>query len=492
MIRRLSFCAALLLGGCTVGPNYVAPQTPVPPAFVEPQSAATGNVDLMHWWNAYRDPELDRLIAIAVADNLDIRTAASRIRQARTQEIQARAAGLPTIDSSANVSHTEFSKNAGLSQLAQAFGGGSSAGGGGSQNGIGLPGDSITTYTAGFDASWEIDIFGGTRRAVEGARARIDAAIWNGRDAAVQITAEVADTYLQLRLAQQREVVARAEIARQRRSLSLLQNTARAGLVPEGDTVRQRAQLAAAEASIDPLIAEQHVQMHGLALLLARSPDALMAELSAPPAAAPAPIAIPAGLPSDLLRRRPDIRAAERQLAGATADIGVAVADLYPMFNLTGAAQLISTSLATLLTRDSLQLNGMAGISFPILDWGRRHAKVDEQRAIAEQAYLSYRKTVLSALRDVEDALIRVDTERRRNAILRGGVRDADRAVAAVRAKYDSGLVDLGPVLDAQASALSDRDQLAQSDGMLGRDIASLYKAMGGGWSDGNSPGERP
>ena len=296
--------------------------------------------DLAGWWKAYRDPELDRLVAIALADGIDIKTAASRIRQARTQETVARARGLPTLDATANATHIEFSKNAGLSSLASIFGGGASGGasGGTSQGGIAAPGSGITTYALGFDASWELDLFGGARRSLEGARARTEAAVWNGRDAGISLIAEVADDYLQLRLAQQRESVARAEIARQKHSLELLGDTARVGLVPEGDTIRQRAQLANAEASLEPLVAEQAVQIHAIAVLLAKAPDAMFVELSAKQPALAAPPAVPPGLPSELLRRRPDIRAAERQLAAATADIGVAVADLYPKISLTGMA----------------------------------------------------------------------------------------------------------------------------------------------------------
>ncbi len=491
MRRRLAIAALALLSGCTVGPNYAAPQLEVPPAFVGADLPKSAPADLAGWWKAYRDPELDRLIAIALADGIDIKTAASRIRQARTQETVARARGLPTLDATANATHIEFSKNAGLSSLASIFGGGASggttggtAGGGTSQGGIAAPGSGITTYALGFDASWELDLFGGARRSLEGARARTEAAVWNGRDAGISLIAEVADDYLQLRLAQQRESVARAEIMRQKRSLELLGNTARVGLVPEGDTIRQRAQLANAEASLEPLVAEQAVQIHAIAVLLAKAPDALFVELSAKQPALAAPPAVPPGLPSELLRRRPDIRAAERQLAAATADIGVAVADLYPKISLTGMGELISTALGNLFSADSIQATASGALNFPILDFGRRRAEVTNRREAAEQAYLQYQRTVLSALRDVEDALTRVATEQRRNQTLRSGVTDADRSVRAVRARYDTGLTDFTAVLDAQQSALSQRDQLAQSDGMLRRDVVSLYKALGGGWED--------
>lgn len=493
-MKRLTLALFLLATACTVGPNYRPPQLPTPAAFGEPQSNERRPVDLAIWWHAFGDPELDRLIAIAIADSLDVQTAASRIRQARTDVRIARAQGLPTVDAMAATNYVKFSKNAGLSSLASQFGGGGAGSGGaggsgggstgGNGGGIALPGNSITTYSLGFDAMWEIDLFGGVRRQVEGAVARVDAAVWSARDAQVTLTAEVADAYLQLRLAQNREFVAKAEIERQTRSLDLLVKSARVGLVPDSDFIQQRTQLAAAQATVPQILAEEHVQMHALSVLLAKGPDALTAELSQGQVDPPPPIVIPPGLPSDLLRRRPDIRTAERNLAGATSDIGVAVADLYPKLSLTGVAELLSTSLSNLFTGGSVQITGGAGLSFPLLDWGRRKATVRARREVATQAYLAYQRTVLVALRDVDDALVQIDTEQQRVAVLRAGVADAQRSVLAVRHRYDTGLENLTAVLSAQQAVLQTRDTLAQSEGSLRRDTVALYKALGGGWSD--------
>ena len=491
MIRRAACLLALLASACTVGPNYAPPALQTPPAYGEPQSTDPRPVDLSGWWHSFGDRELDRLIAIALSDSLDIQTAASRIRQARTDVRIARAQGLPTVDAMAGANYVKFSKNAGLSSLASQFGGGGSGGGGGgaggggasgSGGGIALPGNSITTYSLGFDASWELDLFGGVGRQIEGSVARVDAAIWNARDAQVTLTSEVADAYLQLRLAQNREVVAKAEIERQTRSLDLLIKTARVGLVPEINSLQQRTQLAAAQATLPQILAEEHVQMHALAVLLAKAPDTLTAELSQGVTPPPLPPVIPAGLPSELLRRRPDIRAAERNLAAATADIGVAVADLYPKLSLTGVAELLSTSLSNLFAGGSVQITGGAALSFPLLDWGRRRATVKARREVAEQAYLDYQRTVLTALRDVDDALVRIATEQQRGGVLKAGVVDAERSVLAVRHRYDTGLENLTAVLNAQQAVLQTRDTLAQSDGALRRDTVALYKALGGGW----------
>jgi NodT family efflux transporter outer membrane factor (OMF) lipoprotein len=470
--------AALALAGCTVGPTYRAPPAAAPAAFGEadPATAAAPAPDIGGWWRAYRDPELDRLVAIALADGYDVKIATARIREARAQQAIARSRYFPQVNANAGFDWEKISQNSGLSSLAQAFGGGGAA------SGIGLAGDSFRTYSLGFDASWELDVFGGVRRSVEGARARVEAAQWNARDAQVSLVAEVVDAYLQVRLAQEREAIARQEVNRQARDLQILAETARTGLTPQDNIVRQRAQLAQAQAAVGPIVAEGKAEMHGLALLLARTPDAMILELSVPRPQLPPPPAVPPGLPSDLLRRRPDVRAAERSLAAATADIGVAVADLYPRFSLTGMAQLISTALGNLFSTNSIQLMGDAAATFPVLDFGQRRGTVDIRKAQADEAYYQYRQVVLAALRDVEDALIRLRTEQQRNAVLKAGVADAVRAVQAIEARYRSGLVDYTAVLDAQAAVLSDRDALAQSDGQLRRDLVSLYKAMGGGW----------
>lgn len=496
MKRHILLFGPLALAGCTVGPNYSAPKQPTPAAFAEDQGPQA-TPDLQGWWHAYHDPELERLIAMGLADNPDLKSAAARIRGARAQERVARSAYFPQVNATAGSTYEQFSKNAGLSSLASLLGGGSSSGASsaGLQNsstsGIAAPGDDITVYSAGFDASWELDLFGGTRRSVQGARARAEAAVWSARDAQLSLIAEIVDAYLQLRTLQAREQVAREEVDRQEKRLAILDHTAQSGLTPQGDFIRQRAQLAQALAAVAPIVAEGKAQMHGLGMLVGRTPDTLIAELTVVPPPLPAPPQVPAGLPSDLLRRRPDVRMAERQLAAATADIGVAVADLYPRFTLTGASQLISTALGNLFTGDSLQLTGQAQAMFPILDWGKRKGQVAQRKAQADEAYYAYQKAVLGALRDVEDALIRIRSEQERNHALQGGFADATRASQVVEARYASGLVDYGAVLDARAAEISAHDALIQSDGALRRDTLALTKALGGGW-EGLSMPETP
>jgi NodT family efflux transporter outer membrane factor (OMF) lipoprotein len=474
-----------LVTACTVGPDYHAPEMAVPAAYQGPAIAAPAGaeVDPATWWRAFGDPELDALVTRALAGNPDIQVAASRVRQARLAVIAAEAGGKPTVDVQANTNYIHFSKNAGLASLAKQFSGGS-GNGSGTGGGIALPGDSITTYSAGFDASWELDLFGGARRGVEAARARQAAAVWNGRDAAVTLAAEVADAYFTLRADQERARIVGEEIQRQTRALEIASHIAQVGLTPHVDVTRQNASITSLRAALEPINADIAARSHALGILLGETPETLTAELAQPSTTdAPAPT-VPAGLPSDLLRRRPDIRAAERQLAAATADIGVAVADLYPKFNLTGVAQLISSALSNLFTGDSLQLTGAGAVQFPLLDWGKRKATVGMRKEDREQAYLNYRKTVLGALRDVEDSLAQIDTERRRNATLRQALADSETTAGSVEAQYRTGFVAQDSLLNAQTDVLKAREQVAMSDAQLREYTVALFKALGGGWQD--------
>ena len=498
-MKRAVLFVALLAAGCTVGPNYRRPEPPtgLPPQFGEATTGSEPAPDLDGWWRTYDDPELNRLIELALAGNPDIGIATARIAQARAAEREAGAQLLPEVDATAGANYTRFSKNAGLSSLSSLFGGGagSGAGGGGSQGGSGgssggsssgggiaAPGDSIHTFSLGFDASWEIDLFGGGRRGVESAVARREASVWNARDAQISLVAEVADTYLQLRALQQREAIARDEVARQQGYLAIAEHTSQAGLLAHSDFIRQRTELASAVAAIQPIVAQGKAEMHALGALAGQTPDSLMVELSQPRPTLALPPAIPPGLPSDLLRRRPDVRAAERNLAAATADIGVAVADLFPKFSLTGVVELISTALSNLFSPDSLQLTANANATFPVLDFGRGRARVDQRKAAADEAYYQYQKVVLGALREVEDALTRIRADNDQRQSLASGLADAQVAVRAVEARYRAGLTDYGDVLLARRSVLAAEDGLAVAEGNQRRDLVALYKALGGGW----------
>jgi NodT family efflux transporter outer membrane factor (OMF) lipoprotein len=465
----------LLQAGCMVGPNYQRPVTPVPPGFAEPSTeGSASDPALGRWWQSFGDPELDKLADRAIAQNLDVETAAARIREARAREVVAGAAALPQVDAQASASRQRISENA----IPVPPGAG-----GGNTGSFGLPGSEFSTFRVGFDASWEIDLFGRTRRSVEAARARTGAAIWNRRDIQVSVAAEVADAYLALRTLQQRIATAEAEAGRQRRALQLVSARVRGGLVTGQDLAQQQSQLSTAQAAIPPLKAQADAQVHALGVLTGETPEALIAELSSPAALPSAPI-VPAGLPSDLLRRRPDIRAAERSLHAATADIGVATADLYPRFSLSAAPALVSTALAKLLEWGSRSYTASASLDWPIFNGGRTRGNIAVTKAQQEQALIAYRKTILSALQDVEDSLSNIDNDRRQIASLEAARQTAARAEDIARTRYRGGLVTYSDVLQAQAGRISLDSQLIQARGSLARDTVALFKALGGGWPE--------
>ncbi len=497
MRRSAPLLLLLLASACTVGPTYKAPEPPAPAAFAEPQPT-DGGVDLATWWKAYDDPELTHLIELGLAQAPDLQTAESRVREARYEVIAARSAGLPSVNGTGNAEYLKFQQigqKSDIDKLAQQIGGaqaGNATGGTGSSTNLGSIPRDFHTFSAGFDASWELDLFGGVRRSVEAARAQEQAARWTARDARVSLVAEIASDYLQMRGYQEQARIAAAEADRQARALSILRHTAQVGLVPQGNAIRQRTQLAQAQAQIGPLKAQAGAQIHAIGVLIGEAPEALIAELNTDVALPKVPPQVPPGLPVDLIRRRPDVRAAERQLASATAQIGVAVADLYPKISLTAMPQLATAWLGGFFLGKTFQLTAQGTASFPIFDFGARRAAISEREEQREQAYNQWRQTVLGALRDVEDALVRIAGERDSNADLRGGVAAAHRSLATVEAQYQVGLQDYTPVLDGQQQLLQAQNSLAQSDVRLRTDLASLYKALGGGWSEGDAPPMRP
>ncbi|HEX4795105.1 MAG TPA: efflux transporter outer membrane subunit, partial [Humisphaera sp.] len=353
--------AAFALAGCTVGPDYHRPAVEVPgqfnaaatqPAASQPattQAAATQPVvDLRRWWETFNDPALNRLIVQATASNLDVRLAAARVREARAQVLFNRAALFPTLDSSAEYSRNQLSKNAFGANAASSATTGATATGTPS-----LPGRT-DLYRAGFDAGWELDVFGGTRRAIEAAQYTLEAQVEARRSALVTLLSEVAQNYIMLRGFQHELAIVQNNVAAQRDTLDLTRTRLQAGIATSLDVARSEAQVASTESQVPTLQTQIKQALERLAVLLNRTSADLEAEL-APEAQLPGgPPQVPAGLPSELLRRRPDVRQAERQFAAATANIGVATADLFPKFNLTGSLGLESLQLKTFANSSSL------------------------------------------------------------------------------------------------------------------------------------------
>jgi NodT family efflux transporter outer membrane factor (OMF) lipoprotein len=297
------------------------------------------------------------------------------------------------------------------------------------------------------------------------------------------LAAEVARTYLQVRSLKRRIALADATLAAKRQALDFIETRARHGLVNSVDTRRQQQEIERTAAAREDLQAQITAHIHALGTLLGLAPTALDVELSRAPAGPPSAIEIPVGLPSELLRRRPDVRAAERRLAAATADIGVATADLYPKLSLTGALQLVSRSLAALLESDSLFANAAGRVSAPLLG-GAGRATVALRRTQANEALIAYEGAVMSSLRDVEDALTRLDADRQKVVVLRRSVQAARDAAGTAEVRQRNGLVPMADVLQARQSWLADQDALTQAEAAAAQDEVALYKALGGGWDD--------
>lgn len=480
--------SCICLAGCVAGPDYSPPEIASPTSFDAPAPSTPADEEsLASWWLRFDDPVLNALVDHALAQNIDLKIAASRVREARLQQVAAGAAGMPQVGLSAGANNTQFSKNAGLSSLASLLGG--SGQGSGSGSGVAAPGSGISTFSAGFDAGWEIDLFGGAKRGREAAAATAEAAEWTARDARVSFIAEVADDYLKLRAIQQQGALLDEQLNSASGLLDIAKTAADTGLQPGSAAFQQRSLIDTVNAEIVANRAQQQALRRQIAVLLAVPVDQLPAALQFPGTSAQ--IAIPTiapGLPSELLRRRPDIRAAERQLAASTARIGVATADLYPKFSLTGVVELLSTSLASLVSANSIETIASGNASFPLFDFGRNRALVGVAREQADQSYLAYRKTVVTALSEVGGALDQFQAEQERADALRSALANAQRAEASATASYRAGLTNFAPVYQAQIARQDAASAVLASEAAQREDLIMLYKALGGGWLDLASP----
>lgn len=474
MIRRIlhlfiGLTFLISLAGCTVGPNYHTPKTKVPTSFAEQAFPQTGASDqIAKWWITLQDPELNSLVERAVRGNLDLRLAQARVREARAQRGVVKADLYPTVNVSGSYQRSRRSSNVNFGQT-----------GGGSQNTTGVEGD---LYQAGFDASWEIDVFGGVRREIEAANADLAAEIENRRDVLVTLLAEVARNYVELRASQRQVVIARANLTAQQETLDLTRVRFDAGLVSDLDVARAEAQVETTASQIPELEASARQSIHLLSVLLGQAPNALTGELLQDTPIPQSPPEVPVGLPSDLLRRRPDVRRAERQLAAATARIGVATADLFPKFSLTGFLGLQSSKINTLTNSGSRNWSILPGVSWPVLDFGRIRSNIGVQNAREEQSLVLYEQTILTSLQEVEDALVSFSQNRIEREKLAGAVDANRRAVDLANQLYKQGLTDFLSVLQVQRDLFASEDALVQSDRDITSDFVALYKALGGGW----------
>lgn len=413
---------------------------------------------LASWWTTLNDPTLTNLIERAVRGNLDLKKAQARVREARARRGISQADLFPTLNATASATRGRNSQAAGR-------------------------GDTQDMYATGFDATWELDVFGGVRRSVEAATADLQASAEDLRNVLVSLLAEVALNYIEARAFQARLAVSEANLQAQTETQALAAVRLEAGLTTALDVEQATYNLESTRAQIPTLQAGLEEAKNRVAVLLGEPPGRVDAELAARQPIPVAPLEVAVGVPADVLRRRPDVSQAERKLAAQTAQIGVATAELYPKFTLLGSIGLNALSLGNLFSAASRTYSMGPSISWRLFDAGAVRKNIAVQSTLQEQALIQYEATLLTALEEVENALVAYAEEQRRREALRKAVQAAQRAVELAEVQYGAGLTDFLRVLDAQRSLLSFQDQLAQSEATLTSNLVRLYKALGGGWT---------
>ncbi len=461
----------VLLAGCTVGPNYRKPEDRASTGFENTSTPTNGSLasvistdpaDLREWWKSLGDPTLDSLIARGVSQSPDVRLALARLREARAQRGVSESLAYPVLDAVGGYTRSRGSENA--------FGPG------------GAPGRVTNLFTAGLDAGWEIDVFGGVRRGIEAADADLEASEWSRRDVLVTLTSEIARNYVEYRGYQKRMHVLEEAVRVQAETQQVAKVRLDAGIVPELDYAQATAQLESRRSQV-PLVATQMQQsLHRLGVLLGGMPTSLREELAAKGAIPPTPPRVPVGLPTDLLQRRPDIRRAERELASATARIGVTTADLYPKFTLTGTLGMQADAFNTWGSLASHSWSIGPGVRWNAFDAGRIRNNIEAADARAQQALAMYDKTILSAFEEVENRLVAFTQEQARWNSLRDAVAANQRAVDLATDLNRAGIRDFLNVLDSQRALYDTQDQLVQSEVAVTTGLIALYKSLGGGW----------
>ena len=448
------------------------------------------------WWDSFGDPVLSRLVRRVATSNFDVRTASARLAESRSQLRITSADEYP--QANGNTSYTrERVSSRGVVGL---FGGGSSGsdvtsqgatqanGLGGRQGGIPTSvggGSSIPPFNLfqyGFDASWELDIWGRIRRAVEQSRAQVLASEEARRNTLVSTMAEVASDYIQLRGAQRTEQVTREDLASARESLALTAERERGGVGTDLDTANAQATLASVESQMPQAVQQEGQLINALSFLLGETPGALARELTTPAPIPPAPAVVPIGLPSQLAERRPDIREAEANLHAATAAIGAAQADFYPRITLSGSLAIQSLQLKDLGNWNARTYGLGPSITLPIFQGGRIRATVRLRREQQQEAAIAFQRAVLQAFQEVDNALIAYHSEQNRRDALRKVVEANRRALMLATQRYQKGVADFLQVLTAQRSLFSSQLQLASSAAQASVNLVQLYKALGGGW----------
>jgi NodT family efflux transporter outer membrane factor (OMF) lipoprotein len=466
-LRSLPFAVLLILTGCAVGPDYRQPQTVTPDewhATVPPGVApAADPAALADWWKTFDDPVLNSLIEQALARNKTAQQAYARVVESRARRGIAAADFWPSLDASTGGSRTKSDARV-------------------SDPDIGLSDGTDEIYNARLDSGWELDLFGGQRRAFEAATAQLGASEADLRDVLVTLLGDVALSYVDVRTAQARLSYAERNLEAQSELLDITRWREAAGLATVLEIEQARSSYEQVRAAIPSLQSSLVQSMNRLAVLTGDPPGSLEATLAERKPIPIAPLEIAAGVPADVLRRRPDIRSAERSLAAQTAQVGVATAALYPSLSLSGAITLQALTAGDVLDGFRTDRLGLS-LNLPLFRGGALRQNVNVQNALVQQALASYEATVLAAYEEVENALTASTNEDARHAALQLSVESARRASELALVQYNSGLVDFQTVLNADRSLISLEDSLAVSDGEMTANLIRLYKALGGGWS---------
>jgi NodT family efflux transporter outer membrane factor (OMF) lipoprotein len=493
--KLAALAAALITAGCTLGPEYHRPDLAVPPGWstaaadAARQSASSRPLDtpasVDAWWTVFRDPILDKLIETAAIQNLDVQQATLRIAEARAERDVTAAGLFPKVNGSGIAGRARMSQN-GISQAlsggqAGAASGAAAAGGGAAGASQQPPPSTFNLFQAGFDATWELDLFGKVRRGIQAADADIRGAEAARNDSLLSLNAEIARTYFSLRAAQVQYDIALQDIATQEHLARLVESRRRSGLAASSDVAAQQVQVAAAHAGVPPTEQAIAQSLNRLALLLAQPPGAVTGVVGHSPLPA-LPSEVPIGLPGDLLRRRPDVREREASLQAATARIGVAKAQLFPSVTLGMTAGLQSTTTAKLLDWSSRFAIGGADLSVPIFSGGKLRAQVRVADLQAQEAVLAYREAVLAAFHDADNALLGFAADQRRELDVRRQFEGAERTRDLTLARYRSGLAAFIDVLNAEHQAHQAAIELADASMASSTGLVALFKALGGGW----------
>lgn len=477
------------LAGCAVGPNF---KPPVPATeesrnFLDTGKPAAAPVSVLagtnsapteaEWWHVFRDPTLSALEARVADENLDVQTATLRLAESRAQVASAAAAALPTLSANASDYREAFSQNSVFKLLPPTF----------LQNnanpGYNPISNGFNNYTVGFDASWELDLWGHVARQIEVANAQLAANAEMRRDTLVSSLAELARDYVNLRGTQDQIRIAQDNIRVEQEILDVTRTRMEKGLVTGLDVESAAAQVESVKAQIPQLQQQEVAAINAISLLLGEPPLGRSGELIRARRVPLDPPSVPIGLPSELARRRPDIREAEANLHAAVANVGVAVAEFYPSVRLNGSPTLQALEPRNLFKGTSLQyMNIGPSVTLPIFEGGKLKSNLVFQEKSAQAAAIAYHKAVLSAWHDVINALTSYKTEKIRRERLRAQVDHARQALALARSRYEQGVAEFTTLLDNARTVLQAEQQFAQSNTNVSIDLVALYKALGGGW----------